>query len=146
MKKFIEAGRNSSNIDEILETGNTNVSEHVKVDEANNCSEIGEEIPFRCLTTVKCPDLCFLLGGTTVRLFSDELMNETNIIPKSRTFLDKKKLNFQIRVYYRVKLGFHVSWQEVRALQFGCQIRVQILLFRVEFLDSRFWFSVILVP
>ena len=36
MKKFIEAGRTSSDIDEILETGNTNVSEHVKVDEARN--------------------------------------------------------------------------------------------------------------
>ena len=36
MKKFTEAGRTSSDIDEILETGNTNVSEHVKVDEARN--------------------------------------------------------------------------------------------------------------
>jgi hypothetical protein len=36
MKKFIEAGRTSSNIDEILETGNTYVSEHVAVHEARN--------------------------------------------------------------------------------------------------------------
>lgn len=36
MKKFIEAGRTSSDIDEILETGNKNVSERVKVDVARN--------------------------------------------------------------------------------------------------------------
>jgi hypothetical protein len=36
MKKFIEAGRTSSDIDEILVTGNRNVSEHAKVDEARN--------------------------------------------------------------------------------------------------------------
>lgn len=36
MKNDIEAGRTSSDVDEILETGNTNVSERVKVDVARN--------------------------------------------------------------------------------------------------------------
>ena len=36
MKKFTEAGRASSDIDEILVTGNANVSERVNVDDARN--------------------------------------------------------------------------------------------------------------
>ena len=53
-----------------------------------------------------------------------------------KTFLDKKKLNCQIWVISKGEV--RVLWQEVRVFHLGCQIRVEILLFRVEIPDFVF--------
>ena len=61
-----------------------------------------------------------------------------NIIPNQnvefKTFLDKEKLNFQISV--KLKGEVRVLW--LGFFHFGCQIRVEILLFRVEIPDFGF--------